>query len=229
MLKAILFDAYGTLLCTGTGSVDAAARILQKTGREDIGPGAFYGRWKRLHRQHMDEGPFRTEEAIYHEDLKALYKEYGIARDADEDVGIMLSTLGCRVPYPEVKDVLGALQGRVQVCIASITDNGPLRRDLSRGGLEIEKIFTSESLRCYKPAAVFYQTALRRLGLEPREALFVGDSLSCDVAGPQAVGIPGCWVNRKGEAPGDIQPSYTIPDLWGLPPIAEALLKGARP
>ena len=31
MLQAILFDIYGTLLDTGTGSVDACAKICAKT------------------------------------------------------------------------------------------------------------------------------------------------------------------------------------------------------
>ena len=65
MLKAIIFDAYGTLLCTGTGSVDAAGEILAKNGRQDISPSGVYARWKQLHPRHMDRGgPFLTEEAL---------------------------------------------------------------------------------------------------------------------------------------------------------------------
>lgn len=229
MLQAVIFDVYGTLLCTGTGSVDAAAEILQKCGRTDIEPKAFYARWKELHRQHMDKpGPFRNEEAIYHLDLHRLYQEYGIAGDADGDVEIMLATLGTRTPYPETKDVLEALQDRVPLCIGSITDDEPLRRDLARNGLEIGKIYTSEGLRCYKPAPAFYKSILRELGIQPQEALFVGDSLLNDVAGPQAVGIPGCWVNRKGAAPQGVLPAYTVADLRGLVPIIGSLLEGAR-
>lgn len=227
MLRAILFDAYGTLLCTGTGSVDAAGKILRKNGRNDIAPKEFYARWKQLHRLHMDgAAPFINEEAIYHLDLHALYGEYGIREDADEDVNIMLAILGNRTPYPEAKEVLEQLRGRAKLCIASITDTEPLCRDLTRGGLEFEEIFTSESLRCYKPAPSFYLQILRRLGLPPEETLFVGDSLLNDVEGPQAVGIPACWVNRKGEKPAGVQPAYTITDLTGLVPLTESLQGG---
>ena len=64
------------------------------------------------------------------------------------------------------------------------------------------------------------------MGLRPQEALFVGDSLANDVAGPQAAGIPACWVNRKGEHPRAFVPRYTVSDLTGLLPIAESLLGG---
>lgn len=228
MLKAIIFDAYGTLLCTGTGSVDAAGEILRKAGRQDISPKDFYARWKLLHREHMD-GAFLTEEAIYHLDLRALYKEYAIEGNPDEDVEIMLGTLGRRTLYPEAKAVLEALGKRVPLCIGSITDTAPLCRDLGRAGLEFYRVFTSESLRCYKPQPRFYREILRQLGLKPQEALFVGDSLANDVAGPQAAGIPACWVNRKGKGPKGFAPRYTVPDLTGLVPIAEKLLEGGAP
>ncbi len=226
MLQAILFDAYGTLLDTGTGSVEAAAEILEQAGRPDIPPKAFYARWKQLHRQHMAAAsgaqPPQNEEAIYHLDLRALYREYGVRSDPDRDVGIMLATLGNRTPYPEAGEVLERLGQKAMVCIASITDRSPLRRDLERGGLKVHKIYTSEDLGRYKPDPAFYTAILDSLGLPPREALFVGDSLSCDVQGPQAVGIPACWVNRKGAAPGDISPDYIVTDLRGLLPLVGA-------
>lgn len=38
MLQAILFDIYGTLLDTATGSVDACAKILHQNGQPPISP-----------------------------------------------------------------------------------------------------------------------------------------------------------------------------------------------
>lgn len=230
MLRTIIFDAYGTLLDTGSGSVEAAGKILEKNGRGDIPPQDFYARWKQLHRRHMDQaGPFLNEESIYHLDLQKLYAEYNVSGDADRDVQIMLATLGNRTPYPEAKEVLETLGGMVGLAIGSVSDTEPLQRDLARGGLKIEKIFTSEGLRCYKPAPAFYRAVLGQLGLQPEEALFVGDSLSADVEGPQAVGIPACWVDRKGAGPGNITPAYTVPDLRGLVPLARRLLGRGKP
>ena len=52
--KMIIFDAYGTLLSTGDGSVRATERILALQPR-DIDARVFYSEWKKYHRTHIDE------------------------------------------------------------------------------------------------------------------------------------------------------------------------------
>ena len=61
MIENIIFDVYGTLISTGTGSVDATDIIFRKYGltesTEDI-----YKHWKELHKNHMRHaGEFLTE------------------------------------------------------------------------------------------------------------------------------------------------------------------------
>ena len=50
MKKALILDGYGTLFFTGTGSVDAAGKVLAKRGRFDLDAKEFYARWKQIHR-----------------------------------------------------------------------------------------------------------------------------------------------------------------------------------
>ena len=218
MIRAILFDAYGTLFDTGTGSVQAAAEILARNGRPDLSPAEFYAQWKRRHHRRMKNlRPFQREAELYALDLEELYQEYGFSRNAREDVAVMLQYQGTRVAYPEVKRVLDSLLSRYQLCVASTTDTAPLEQDLKRAGLVFHRVFTSQSLKVYKPDHEFYTTILHALSLRPAEALFVGDSLKNDVKGPQAVGMRTCWVNRKGEERGDISPDLEIPSLQELP------------
>ena len=217
VLKTILFDAYGTLISTGTGSIDAAQKILLKNGCRDVSAKVFYARWKDYHRQHMHEAAdFVNEEMIFHMDLRRLYRDYGLAGDADEDVQIMLNTLGQRTAFPETKAVLDFLRERFTVCIASTTDTRPLLSDLKRNNLQFDHIFTSESLRAYKPDPIFYTRILDALNADVSQALFVGDSLTDDVFGPQQLGIRTCWLNRKGAARGNIVPDDEIDNLSGL-------------
>lgn len=228
MLKVIVFDGYGTLFFTGTGSVDATAEILAVNGRPDISPKAFYGEWKTLHHQHMAELPdFRLEQEIYALDLEELYRKYGFTRDAGKDVEIMLRIQGTRVAFPEVKQVLEKLSERFLLAIGSTTDTAPLLEDLHRAELPIpsSRIFTSQSLKVYKPHQAFYRAILGELNVLPEEALFVGDSLTDDVKGPQAVGMRTCWVNRKGEESGNICPDLEISSLEELPSAIDRLMR----
>ena len=224
MIKAVLFDAYGTLLSTGNGSVEAAKQILALNGKPELSPAGFYAHWKRLHKSHIDGlASFLPEETVFRMDLRELYRYYGMTRNADKDAAIMLDTLGRRTAFPEAKEVLDELNGGFLTAVASTSDTAPLLRDLERNGLEVRHVFTSESLRAYKPRKAFYTAILRKLRLQPSEAVFVGDSLTDDVLGPQEAGIAACWVNRKGAKAGTAVPRFELPDLRPLPKILRLL------
>ena len=47
-----------------------------------------------------------------------------------------------------------------------------------------------------KPHCIAYNTALTALGVEPSDCWMVGDNLEWDVAGAQAVGIRGIWLDK---------------------------------
>ena len=221
MIKAVVFDAYGTLISTGTGSVEAAQKILDLHGAA-IPAKAFYADWKKYHRAHMDGlTQFVTEETIFRWDLERLYEQYGLPGNAAEDVHIMLDTLGNRTAFPESREVVERLKRSVTVCIGSTTDTEPLMRDLERAGITVDHIFTSEGLQVYKPQKAFYETILAALDLPPEAVLFVGDSLTDDVFGPARAGMKTCWVNRKGQKMPAPPPDYAVADLTGVPAILE--------
>jgi 2-haloalkanoic acid dehalogenase type II len=218
-LRAIVFDAYGTLIDTGDGSVRATGAILAKNGC-DLDAGEVYARWKQYHRMHIESlATFVNEEAVFLLDLKRLYADYGIVGDPEEDVKIMLSTLGVRRLFPETLEVVGELRKRYQVFIASTSDTAPLESDLARSNLAVDGYFTSESLRIYKPAREFYIRVLSEIGHSADEVLFVGDSLQDDVWGPAGAGLKTVWVNRKSAsipAHTDVLPDHEIHDLREL-------------
>lgn len=217
MIKAIIFDAYGTLISTGNGSVEAAKKILALNRRGDIDPTEFYSRWKELHKKHKDTlDSFITEEKIFEKDLCELYNLYSINGDYKKDVQIMLDTLGKRKAFPESREVLALLSQKYIVAIGSTTDTAPLLSDIKNNHLEVTKVFTSEALRLYKPHRAFYEKIIAGLGVRANEALFVGDSLIDDVEGPQSVGMRACWVNRKGASVREHLPDYEINNLREL-------------
>lgn len=221
MIKAVVFDAYGTLISTGTGSLDAARKILDLHGSV-IPAKVFYADWKKYHRAHMDGMTrFVPEEIIFRWDLEKLYEQYGLPGNAAEDVHFMLDTLGNRNAFPESREVVERLKRSVTVCIGSTTDTEPLMRDLERAGITVDHIFTSEGLRVYKPQKAFYETILAALSLPPEAVLFVGDSLTDDVFGPARAGMKTCWVNRKGQEMPAPPPNYAVADLTGVPAILE--------
>ena len=49
-----------------------------------------------------------------------------------------------------------------------------------------------------KPARPIFQLAVTQLQVEPQECLFVGDDPRWDLAGPQAIGMDTCLIDRQG-------------------------------
>ena len=217
MIKCIIFDAYGTLLSTGNGSVDAVREIL-KGKNISIAPEEFYRKWKELHRKHIDELiSFINEKTIFEKDLKALYDFYNIDGDYRKDVRYMLDSLENRQAYPEVNKVLNLLSKAFYICIGSTTDSKPLLNDLKKNNINVNAVFTSESVGIYKPKKEFYLEILNKTGYNESEVLFVGDSLIDDNYGPQQLNIKTCWVNRKDASYDDkIRPDYIINSLEEL-------------
>lgn len=215
--KAILFDCYGTLISTGNGSITAVKKILS-LNQTDADEQVFYSLWKKQMTEECQALPFRSEAECFRVSLEKVYTQYNFNRDARDDVQHMLDTLGKRHPFEESVEVLNHLRKKYRLIIASNSDELPLLEDLKRSGLPIERVFSSEQLRAYKPERKFFEQVLEDIGLAPEEAIYVGDSQIDDVLGAQGAGIPCVWINRKGEQllPGTPQPYLELTDLRGL-------------
>lgn len=198
-MKLIIFDAYGTLISTGTGSLDAVKKILALQDKA-INPQEFYKEWKKQHRINMDNANanlFINEEAIFICDLKQLYLKYDICRDAGSDVNIMLDTLGKRKCFDEILPSIENLRKKYKVVIGSTTDNNPLYQDLERNRLVVDEVYTSEMICKYKPDPEFYHYILRNEKCNKEDAVFVGDSYVDDICGPSKVGMKSILIDRK--------------------------------
>ena len=75
-------------------------------------------------------------------------------------------------------------------------------------------IVVSARVGCSKPNPCIFREMLRQAGTTPERTLHVGDSLSADVRGAQAVGITGVLVDRAGTVQPDSYPA--VRDLAGV-------------
>ncbi len=225
MKKAIIFDAYGTLISTGNGSVTAAGEILKKIN-VDMDPKVFYKKWKEFHKKQMNEmTEFVTEEVVFENDLKMLYEFYNLKGNYKEDIKIMLDTLDKRSAFDETNEVLNKLSKKYKIYIGSTTDTEPLMANMKNNNIKVDGIYTSESLKEYKPHKSFYTKILDDIKLKAEDVVFVGDSLSEDVKGPQSVGIYSVLLDRKGKYTEEEKnvADAVITDLTGLFEIMEQL------
>ena len=226
MIKNIIFDAYGTLLSTGDGSIRATREIWQ---RHDATADAadIYREWRRYHREHIDTlSDFITEREIFVRDLQRLYDAHGTTGDAASDVAPMLDSQYNRAPFPETREAIDALRAQYRIVIGSTTDTEPLRCNLEQAGLAVDRVFTSENLRVYKPQKEFYEAILRAMDWSAEQTLFVGDSPTDDIAGPKRAGMHTVLIDRTGRYTGSdfaVQPDAVIQSLCQLKDLIPTL------
>ena len=218
MKRAIIFDVYGTLISAGNGSVTVAGEILKKIN-VDMEPKIFYKKWKEFHKQQMNEmQEFVTEEVVFEKNLKMLYEFYNLKGNYKEDVKIMIDTLDKRKAFDETNEVLNKLSEKYKIYVGSTTNTEPLMTNIKNNNMKFDGIYTSESLKEYKPHKAFYTKILDDIKLKVEEVVFVGDSLVEDVKGPQSVGIYSVLLDRKGKYTEEEKnvADAVITDLTGL-------------
>ncbi|MHB1162622.1 MAG: HAD family hydrolase [Chloroflexota bacterium] len=129
--------------------------------------------------------------------------------------------VGVWQPYPEAAEVCRGLLG--MGLRLGVVSNGSITVSdlLSQAGLLpfFEFVIASQSLGIQKPDPRVFATALERMGLDPQEALYVGDLYEVDVLGARGAGLAAVLIDRRGGGAGLDCP--VIRSLEELIPLVE--------
>ena len=228
MVRAITFDAFGTLVDEGPDVLIGIAREICKDHRPSLRPDALLAAWGRYLYSGADLEPFRSLSKLTRESLGKTFRDHRIEADPNPYVESLESCWRQAKAYPEVRRVLKVLEG-VPRAIVSDADDALLEGVLERNRLRFDAVITSESIRAYKPRPQIFQAALRALRANPADVVHVGNSLREDVAGASRLGMHTIWVNRADvhRTPADPKPDAEVRDLAGLPDTIDQVLDQA--
>ena len=101
---------------------------------------------------------------------------------------------------PGAKEMLENLPAKGYRLFAASNSFGNLQRSrLERAGIlkYFEDTYISMDIGYDKPDIRFYQEALRRCGLQAKEVLMIGDSMTTDVIGAQKAGMDALFFDRQ--------------------------------
>lgn len=198
IIKNIIFDVYGTLISTGTGSVDATRKIFEKYNLDEDEKD-IYKKWKSIHKKNVREiKNFISEKQIFTKDLEELFDIYGIKDNPKIEIKPMIDSMYDRKLFEETESAVDKLSEKYSIAIGSTTDTEPLLQNIKNTSLsKIQDIYTSENLGYYKPDQNFYKEILNRTNWKPEECVFVCDSLDDDIIGPINAGISAILIDRK--------------------------------
>lgn len=225
-MKTILFDADDTLVDYKADAVRAFHAALQAVGRDT--EEAFsaclrfdYGNWDKVglsdvHLSHIQDN-YHT---LYRGHVTAIFDHVdqtvglgGRAREAEARFLAEFAKPGTAVDG--ALETVQFLRTRYRVYAATNGLASLQRTRLSAFGLD--GIFVSEELGSIKPSKAFFEKALSVLDMPPSECLMVGDSVSSDIAGALAAGIPCILFNRRrGPCPDGVRQIFDLRELRSL-------------
>lgn len=217
MIRAVVFDAYGTLF-----DVAGAARIAAT----EPGGGRLAEVWPRLAedwRHKQIEYAWHRTITGHHAGFDAVTADaldWAMAATGLDDAGLRARLLALydRLPcYPEVPGVLAALAAR-----KAILSNGTpamLAAACDAAGIReaFEAVLSVEDAGVFKPHRSVYDMVPARLRVAAGEVLFVSSN-GWDIAGAAAYGFRTVWVNRAG-APRERLPHGPLHELRDLTPL----------
>ena len=191
-IKAIIFDAYGTLFDVNS----AAEKCKNKIGSKWE---SFSNYWRTtqleytwlrsLMKRHKDFWKI-TEDS-----LDKSIKVFDINPDMKSELLDLYKILS---PYPEVKETLKLLKEKNYKL--SILSNGTpslLKGLVSKNNIEVfDDIFSVEEVGIFKPDSKVYDIPVKKYEIEKNEVAFLSAN-TWDVSGGGNYGFNAIWVNRN--------------------------------
>jgi 2-haloacid dehalogenase len=212
-IKAIVFDAYGTLY--DVQSVASATEAAFPGHGEYI---TQVWRQKQLEYSWLRSlmGRYEDFRAVTRDSLNYTLSTIGLQADATllDRIVDAYNTLS---PYPETEQALGLL-GEYRLAILSNGSPDMLDALVRNSGLNryLEAVISVDAKQAYKPDPRAYELVQERLGVEPEAVAFVSSN-GFDVAGAKSFGFKVVQIER-------VTPAALRQELASAGPIGPATM-----
>ena len=219
-MKAIAFDAYGTLFDVFSvtalgeelfpGKGDALAQLWRVKQLQ-------YSTLRSLMGRHRDFWRLTEDGLVY------AAKSLGLDLTPDRRARLLDAYLTLTA-FPDVKPGLEALR-RCGLRLAILSNGAPnmLEAAVRSAGIGdlLDGILSVEEVKIFKPSPRVYHLASEHLGVRPAELGFVSSN-SWDVAGAASAGLETFWIQRRATEPPEelgFAADHTVHTITDLPAL----------
>ena len=121
-------------------------------------------------------------------------------------------------PYPDVEPALRELRDRGMTVVIASNWDCSLPEWLRPAGILdlVDDVVTSAEVGAAKPSPRVFERALGVAGVEPGEAIHVGDKVDNDIEGAAAAGVRGVLIQREGDPPPGVESIHSLRELPAL-------------
>ncbi|MBO6637271.1 MAG: haloacid dehalogenase type II [Roseitalea sp.] len=214
MIKAALFDVYGTCVDWHSGMRTAAEQMLTDKGL-DIGLGRKIAEgWRRQYQPSMERvrcgrDAYRPLDAIQIQTLDIVLDDLAIAHLFDAGDRAVLNAAWDALPaWPDTTDALRRLRTAMPIAACSNGSKSMMARLAAHAGLPWTMIGGADLAQTFKPEPTVYLKSCAALGFAPNETVMV----AChddDLDAAAACGLATAHVPRPAEWGADAPPAAT--------------------
>ena len=192
-IKAIIFDAYGTLFDVNSAAEKCKNKIGEKW--ED-----FANHWRTTQLEYTWLRSLMNRHKdfwqVTEDSLKKSMEAYKIETSMRNDLLNLYKVLS---PFEEVLETLKSLKEK-KYKLAILSNGTPelLNELVKTNNLEsfFDDIFSIEEVGVYKPDTKVYDIPIKKYGIKKNEVIFVSSN-TWDVSGGGNYGYQSIWVNRN--------------------------------
>jgi 2-haloacid dehalogenase len=203
MIRALLFDVFGTLVDWRSGIAREAQALLGPRG-VSIDWHAFADAWRAQYQPAMEEVRagrigFSKLDVLHRRNLDVVIGQFGLG-GIDEATRAKLNLAWHKLDaWPDVAQGLALLRPRFRLAPCS-NGNISIMADLARrNGFAWDAILGAEIARDYKPKPSVYVASADAFDCAPHEAMMVA-AHSPDLAAAAAAGLRTAFIARPDEA-----------------------------
>jgi len=212
-IKAIIFDAYGTLFDVNS----AAEKCKDKIG-DKWEPFANYWRTTQLEYTWLRSlmGRHKDFWQVTEDSLDKSMKAFNIDLSMRNELLNLYKVLS---PFKEVPEVLKTLKKKFKLAILSNGTPTLLNELVNSNNLNgiFNDLFSIEQVGVYKPDSKVYDIPINKYLIQRDEVVFLSAN-TWDVSGAGNYGYKAIWINRNNNIFDnlDYKPNFEIKDLYGL-------------
>jgi putative hydrolase of the HAD superfamily len=220
MTRAVLLDALGTLVELQPPA-PRLQRLLHEFGfevSEEQAAAGFMAEIAYYLDHHLDGSDPERLERLRDRCADEMRRALGIPElDHATARRVMLGALEF-TPYPDVEPALRDLRERGMTIVIASNWDCSLPEWLGPTGILdlVDDVVTSAEVGAAKPSPRVFERALGIAGVEPAEALHVGDKVDNDIEGAAAAGIRGVLLQREDDPPAGVEWIRSLRELPAL-------------
>ena len=192
-IKAIIFDAYGTLFDVNSAAEKCKSKIGDKWEN-------FANYWRKTQLEYTWlrslMGRHKDFWAITEDSLDKSMQAFNIDAAMKNELLDLYKILS---PYPEVKKTLKKLKDK-KYKLAILSNGTPalLNELVKSNGIKnfFDDIFSVEEVKIYKPSSKVYDMPIKKYNIKKEDAAFLSAN-TWDVSGGGNYGFSSVWVNRN--------------------------------